>query len=189
MNLSAVKTTIKTGNEQIVNKLTPVSILNFWQWAFSDVVSNSMRGILAEYLVALACGVTGKPRNEWDLVDLVIGNGITIEVKSSAYLQTWSQTNLYSPKFNIKKTQSSKEEGLEVKRQADVYIFALLHYNDKLSINPLDTTQWTFYVVNTGTINERFGDAKELTLKKLLSINPLQCEFEELLPTINKSFK
>ena len=55
----------------------------------SDLRVNNVRGYLAEFLVTRALGVTAK-RVEWDDYDL-LREGITIEVKSSAYLQAWPQ--------------------------------------------------------------------------------------------------
>lgn len=38
----------------------------FWQWSSSDLVSNAMRGVLAEFLVASALGLADGVRNQWD---------------------------------------------------------------------------------------------------------------------------
>ena len=63
-------------------------LLSFWQWSCSDLLSNATRGIVAEFLVARALGtaVYGV-RYEWAAHDLEAPDGITIEVKSAAYLQ------------------------------------------------------------------------------------------------------
>jgi hypothetical protein len=42
----------------------------FWQWAYSDVLSNRNRSILAEFIVGVALDVVDKPRVEWDAADL-----------------------------------------------------------------------------------------------------------------------
>jgi hypothetical protein len=46
----------KTGDEPLHahGQPLPASMLTFWQWSASDLMSNAMRGRLAEYLVALA---------------------------------------------------------------------------------------------------------------------------------------
>jgi hypothetical protein len=82
----------------------PISVLGFWQWAASDLLSNAMRGVLAEYIVANALGLAGGVRTEWDALDLRMANGRTIEIKSAANVVT-----------------------AERKRQADIYIFCLLN--------------------------------------------------------------
>jgi hypothetical protein len=37
------------------DRLLDFDVLSFWQWSWSDLVSNATRGVLAEYLVARAC--------------------------------------------------------------------------------------------------------------------------------------
>lgn len=39
---------------------------DFWQWAYSDILSNRNRSIFAEFIVGVALGVVNKPRREWD---------------------------------------------------------------------------------------------------------------------------
>lgn len=62
----------------------------FWRWSASDLVSNTMRGVLAEYIVALAMGIDTEEgvRREWDAYGLVLGDGTKVEVKSAAYIQS-----------------------------------------------------------------------------------------------------
>jgi len=52
----------------------------FWQWAYSDVLSNRNRSILAEHIVGVALGVVDKPRVEWDAADLCY-QGFKTEVR------------------------------------------------------------------------------------------------------------
>ena len=33
------------------------SVLDFWQWSMADLVSNTTRGVLAEFIVAQALGI------------------------------------------------------------------------------------------------------------------------------------
>lgn len=47
------------------------SLLDFWQWSSSDLISNTLRGRVAEFLVAQALGVAGGVRKEWDSFDLL----------------------------------------------------------------------------------------------------------------------
>src|SRR5688500_15401261 len=66
-------------------------VLGFWRWSSSDLAGNAMRGVLAEYLVAQALGLPTDVRMEWDACDLRMSDGTRVEVKSAAYLQSWSQ--------------------------------------------------------------------------------------------------
>src|SRR3954447_6261825 len=77
----------------------------FWAWAFSDLRQNSVRGHLAEYIVAWALGIQLEARSGWHdhnllLADLPVprsSGGRTaarLQVKSSGYLQAWPQQQL-----------------------------------------------------------------------------------------------
>src|SRR5208337_3009284 len=81
-------------------------LLSFWRWIGSDLVSNSMRGVLAEYLGARALGLyVDGIRSEWDACDLVMPGGLKIEVKSAAYIQTWPQKELSKISFLVRRTK------------------------------------------------------------------------------------
>ena len=56
--------------------LSSCTIKDFWQWAYSDLVGNTDRGTLAEYIVSKAIGDGRETRNSWesfDLTDLLYG--------------------------------------------------------------------------------------------------------------------
>ncbi len=79
-------------------------LLSFWQWSASDLLSNATRGVLAEYLVARALSDRASVRVEWDAFDAVTENGVRVEVKSSAYLQSWRQAKLSRITFSTRPT-------------------------------------------------------------------------------------
>jgi len=188
MELDSMEFTRKTGLEEIINQGKKRSLLDFWQWAYSDLLGNTERGYLAEYLVALACNIDYKNRISWDAYDLELENGIKIEVKSSGYVQTWKQKDYTKPIFRIPKTFAwdYKENvyDTEKKRQADIYVFALLAHKDKSTINPLDTSQWEFYVINSKVIDTNVGDLKQITLGNLIKLNAIKSNFDKLLEDI-----
>jgi len=66
----------------------PVTLGDYWQWSGSSLLDNTECGIVAEFLVALALGLTESPRLEWASFDLETAVGAKIEVKSAAYLQS-----------------------------------------------------------------------------------------------------
>ena len=81
-----------------------IALLDFWQWSASDLVSNTMRGVLAEYIVAEALGIAGKTvRNEWGAFDLQTNENIKVEVKSAAYVQSWRQERHSVIQFGVAK--------------------------------------------------------------------------------------
>ncbi|MBQ7348825.1 MAG: hypothetical protein IJW47_02400, partial [Clostridia bacterium] len=66
------------------------SVCDFWSFAFGDLLDNTRRGALAEFIVAKALKIdTEVPRRDWSEYDLYY-NGIRIEVKCSAYIQSWN---------------------------------------------------------------------------------------------------
>lgn len=149
------------------------SIVDFWSWSQSDLVENRNRGILAEFLVMKALGIQQPTRLEWDEVDLVTENGIRIEVKSSAYIQSWKQKVYSTISFDISprsKLLPDNNYTNEKFRPADVYIFCLLHHKDQATINPMNLDQWTFYVVPTKVLEDKFKDQKKLRLSTLLHL-------------------
>lgn len=128
MNLGRIETQRKSGAEPLHANGSPlgVSLQEFWQWSGSDLVSNSQRGILAEFLVAHALGVVTGVRTEWDAYDVVTAAGIKVEVKASGFVQSWAQEKLSSVGFDIAPKlgwdASTNMSATEACRPADVYV-------------------------------------------------------------------
>ena len=131
--LGPFKVTRKDGSEclHLGDLQLPHDVLAFWRWSSSDLLSNAIRGVFAEFIVACALGADLEdPRREWVAYDILTRDRIKVEVKSAAYLQTWQQER-YSPiSFGVAATSGWDPRGdiefIEKKRQADVYVFALL---------------------------------------------------------------
>lgn len=166
--LPAVEMRELTGNEPIGGAGTPTgrTLLDFWKWSASDVLSNAPRGVLAEFLVGHALGAVDSPREAWAAYDLETPDGIRVEVKSAAYVQSWCQDELSQISFSIGRTWD--EDGMKQERPSDAYVFALLAEQDKEKINPLDIGQWEFYVVSTRELDEACED------QATIRINPLR---------------
>jgi hypothetical protein len=167
-----------TGNEHFQNgqNSTPAIVLDFWRWSASDLVSNASRGVLAEFIVATALDVAEGIRTEWDAFDLTANNGTKVEVKSAAYLQRWHQDSPSVIRFSIAPSSAwnaeTNQTETDKKRQADVYVFCLLHHRDKETLDPLNLDQWTFYVLPTSELNAHCGDQKSIgRLRKFFSVN------------------
>lgn len=183
---------MKTGQEPIVDEHgRPVgSLVDFWRWSSSNLLDNAMRGRLAEYLVGLALGVTSTGvRREWDAFDHVTADGIKVEVKSSAYLQSCHQSRPSAIVFGVRETLAWLAESntylTEVGRPADVYVFCVFTEQDPLEANPLDTRQWDFYVASTRQLNEILGIQKTITLGSLMTrVQPTKTTFDELKNTV-----
>ncbi len=191
MKYPAILTTKKSGEEELIDPSgQPVAKLqDFWQWAYSDLIGNAERGLLAEYIVACALGLTDEGRVEWDKYDLKTKDGISVEIKTSGYIQTWGQQKLSSLQFGIRETlawdNETNEYEAEVKRQADVYVFCVHRHKDQETINPLDLRQWEFYVLSTKDLNEKVGDQKSIGLGRLIEIGAKNCAYGELKDAIH----
>jgi hypothetical protein len=102
----------------------------FWQWSASDLLGNTARGILAEYIVAMDLGADGGVWSGWDSWDLETREGTKVEVKSASYLQAWGQKELSRISFGIAPTRAWDPEtnrySDRISRWADVYVFCLL---------------------------------------------------------------
>ncbi|ANS66763.1 hypothetical protein SLINC_4539 [Streptomyces lincolnensis] len=158
---------------------------DFWSWACSDLANNTMRGVLAEYLVATALGAAIGTRTEWDTVDIRTPEKWRVEVKSAAYLQSWAQPQLSKIEFGIAPASGWDAQtgatSAEVMRRSDVYVFCLLHHQDKQTLDPLDLDQWTFYVLPTRVLDERCPTQKSIRLSSLVErLSPLKTDFASL---------
>lgn len=167
----------RTGDEPVHDAGRPLglSLRDFWRWSASDLVSNVIRGVFAEFLVAHALGIdVGGVRDSWAAFDLVTPAGIRVEVKSAAYVQSWWQRRLSAISFSVRRTRAwSGDTGLmaaDAVRQADVYVFALLAHADKATIDPLNVDQWRFFVVPTAVLNARTRSQHSITLRSLRGI-------------------
>ncbi len=189
--LGRLPTARKTGTEafHIAGRQTGFDLLSFWQWSVSDLVSNATRGRLAEYIVARALGLaTDGICDEWAPFDLETQSGIKIEVKSAAYVQSWHQERLSSITFVTPKRRAwdadTNMQSKEAKRQADVYVFALLAHKEKATIDPLDISQWEFYVLPTATLDARTRSQHSITLKSLQNLCSGAVRYEDLASAV-----
>lgn len=185
----------KNGKEELHDegKGLGVTVLDFWQWSASDLVSNATRGVLAEFIVAQALGVpTDRPRDEWAAFDLVTPEGVIVEVKSAAFVQSWSQRENSTVRFPIGKTAAwNAETGLfagERKRQADVYVFALLAHKDKSTLDPLNVAQWRFYVLASTVLEQRMRNQKSIAVGALEKLGARALGYFELASAVRSAF-
>lgn len=174
MDLGRREVKRKNGAERLENAGADlgVNLQTFWQWSASDLLSNVTRGRFAEFIVARALSIpTDGVRDEWAAFDLTTSDGLKVEVKSAAFVQSWHQARLSSISFLTPATRAwdaaTNVQSQEVKRQADVYVFALLAHTDKSTINPLEVAQWRFYVLPTSLLNGRTRSQHSITLRTL----------------------
>lgn len=172
--------------------MTRLNKQEFQAWAYDDLLTNTTRGLLAEYIVATALGIRDTKRVEWDQYDLEIdrlGKRVGIEVKSAAYVQTWEQTRISEISFSIRPAQGwdarTNTYADSAKRSAAVYVFCLLEGEDRERIDPLDVAQWTFYVLSTSELDRQVPTQKTIRLARLKDLGAHPCTYDELKTAID----
>lgn len=169
---------------------TGITLSQFWSWTASDLLSNTLRGHLAEFLVATALGCAQGVRTEWDDVDLRLPDGTAIEVKSSAYAQSWKQSRPSIIRFAIAPTQGwdaeTNDYTTHVARRADVYVFCLLGAPSETEADPLDLSQWTFYVLSKAILDARVPTQRTIGLGPLVALGAARCGYSELAGTVQR---
>ena len=195
MQLDKVKTTIKSGQERLTYNDKPLdfSLIDFWRWSVADILSNATRRRFAEFIVASATNIdTSLLREEWSAYDLETPEGIKLEIKSSAYIQSWWQKSLSKISFGTKAAFNwDSTTGLlssEKKRHADVYVFCLLHHDNKLTVDPLNMNHWEFYILATKELDEYPRSQNSITLKSLQSLTN-SVSYDKLYETVKAKHK
>lgn len=173
MNYPALKAEALSGDEEIAG--SSARVIDYWSWAYSCIADNTERGIFAEFLVHLAVNEADPVRTNWKSCDVISPDGIKIEVKSSAYLQSWEQEKLSAIQFSISS------------RQSDVYVFCLHNHTEQESMNILDLSQWTFFVMNTSALNAKAGNQQTITLSRLKALGAIETDYHHLRNTIKES--
>ncbi|WNV74126.1 hypothetical protein [Geodermatophilus sp. DSM 44513] len=121
----------------------------------SDLRTNTVRSLLAEFLVARAVGAATTPRIEWDEYDVLTPEGTRLEVKSGAYLQAWEQSRLSTIQFGGLTARTwSESDGHSAagSYNADVYVSAVLTTTEHDRYDALDVGQWSFWVLPQHTV-------------------------------------
>jgi hypothetical protein len=110
------------------------TVMDFWRWALSDLRMNIVRPMVAEFLVAKAVGDKRAVREAWANFDVLSGEGIRIEVKSSGYCQSWTQKELSRINFGRLAARSWDAETGELSSEpqvrSDVFVFAVQSCKD-----------------------------------------------------------
>ena len=178
----------KLSTDAKLKSLKGKTLGDFWSWGFSNILSNATRGVFAEFIVGCALGAIDKPRVEWDAYDFIY-KGKGIEVKSSAYIQSWRQIRPSHITFDIapKRSLNANTNAYDGSpgRSADCYVFCLFKELDEEKVDVLDISQWEFYVLSTEFINQKLGKQKSISLNPLRKLcNPVS--FEGIKPNVDK---
>jgi len=155
------------------------TVSDFWQWAYSDLMQNVERAVLAEYIVATLLGVDKELRIPWIAYDLKLPNGKTVEVKTMALLQAWFQKELSNPRVVIRPTRKWDPETNIMedtpKFHSDLYVICFFTADSHDTADPLDIAQWIFYVLPKKQVKEFWKERKSISLQFLTekSVKPV----------------
>ncbi len=165
------------------------NVCDFWHFAFGDLLDNTYRGRLAEFLVAKALGLdTSTPRADWSEYDLLY-NDIRIEVKSAAYLQSWNLDNekYSSIRFSVssaRRYDANRGYVGEKSRHSDFYVFCVYEERNKRGYDILDLSKWSFFLVSTAVIEKNCGERHSIALPALQRC-ATQCTYDTLKLTLD----
>ncbi len=158
-----------TGKE-VIKGIENTTVLDFWQWTYSDILIEKNREDLGLFLVAKALGITDIPRINWTGSELRYRKK-KIAVKTSGYIQSWKQKKAKRVLFDIapqKGITAKQKDSLTYRnRSAELYIFALHTAKEVSKMDVLDMEQWRFYLVKTNILNDEFETKRKIGIRAL----------------------
>ena len=152
-----------------------------------------MRGVVGEYWVANALDILHKRRHGWETWDFETENGIRIEVKTSGYLQSWHKPGQKpsNPVFGINavNVKEDPDRGLSAGRYrpANVYVFCFHLSLDLSTLDPLDISQWEFYVLATRVLDAKRPNGKTIGLTPLKRLGAKKVVHSDLRDAITRA--
>jgi hypothetical protein len=169
--------------------VTKASMLDFWQWAMADLCDDDVKGFFAEWVVHKLLGIESPRRVSWANNDLVTSHGVTIEVKASAYWQSWKVLNEFGKSLppserkhgvnpdstirfgGLRARDSASTVNLETERilKSHLYVFAFQHEKDITRWNAMDLSQWEFYILRASEVAS-LAPGRTISLTKLRTI-------------------
>lgn len=188
-----------TGNEEFTlhGASAGISVKDYWSWAYSELIDNTQRGVMAEFLVYSSLKSEYPPprtqmRENWLPFDVTSPSGRRIEVKSAAYIQAWTPENIFAQiRFDIGKKLAwdnvTATSATVAKRNCDLYVFCLFTAKTK-DISLLNLDYWDFYVLPTSVLNEKVPEQKGISLSSLLKLEPVKTDYAGL-GTVIESIK
>lgn len=154
-------------------------LLDFLSWAYSDLCDDVNKGIFAEWLVAKILDIKSPRRYLWANCDMETSSGVRIEVKASAYWQSWKALNpdgslkdlsnvIIQPDNKIRfgglvakdTIDNSKQEFGSLK--SDYYCFCFHTEKNYEVWNAMDISKWEFYLVAAKDIQTKSVSLKWL---------------------------
>ena len=148
------------------DKIAGRKVGEFWQWAYSALEDNTVRGVLAEWLVGVALACVNDVRQAWGPWDLETESGVHVEVKASGYVQRWEQNGPSTISFSG--LCDSKGE-----YHADVYVFGVQTATTRDEYDKLDVSQWQWWVADRTSIEQLGQATMRLATVKMIATGPV----------------
>lgn len=197
MSFQRIKPKKLTGQELFVaTGSKQFTVLEFWQYAFSTLNDNVLRGRLAEFLVEAALKDVRDidVRSSWGDWDVEDFDGTRIEVKCAAYIQDWDQSDYSNIVFGRLKSKEvyyseavkSFSDLAAINYKADIYILALQHHKEHSSFDILDMQQWSFYVLSRETVANITNNGMSVSLAKLINNDVSPVFFKDIRTMVEK---
>lgn len=138
------------------------------------VMQNNLRGLWVEAMVAELLGPEWKHTGaDWAAWDFERADGLRLEVKQSALMQSWGVSNS-APRFSIRAAHGHHPENapylpnISGDRLAHVYVFAWHDGDDQR-----EAEQWDFFVIRTDRLPK---GQKEISLGAIRRVvDPVSC--------------
>jgi len=176
-----------TGNEFF--KDNNFSILEFWQYGFSNLNSNVLRGALAEFIVENLLKDKSEIgiRNPWNDYDILYKNR-KIEVKCSSYIQDWDQEDFSKIIFSGLKakdlywSKAVNEFNRNNKKdyKADIYVLCLVNHKNPETLDLLNLDQWSFFILTKEELKNISNNSSSISITRLENNNYTPIRYEEV---------
>ncbi|MES2569918.1 MAG: hypothetical protein V4710_07660 [Verrucomicrobiota bacterium] len=171
------------------------TLLHFWKWAFGDLCDDDLKGYFAEWMVRVLMGLPLTRRVSWADSDIITPCGLRIEVKSSAYWQSWKLVNEDGTRkpmpppvdparkkvvFGGLRSGTSVDTSPQLTAPAfksDIYVFCLHTQTDPTAWDAWQLSHWEFYALTRTELEER-GIGKSITLGVLRKLCPMMTAAE-----------
>jgi hypothetical protein len=165
------------------------TLLDFWQWAFGDICDDDLKGYFAEWMVCRLIGLPQPRRVSWADSDLITPKGTRIEVKASAYWQSWKLVNEdgsrkpIPPAVDAAKTRisfrglmsgpsvSPVSEPRVARFKSVIYVFCLHAQTDATAWDAWQLSHWQFHVLTLVQL-QHDGVGSSISLARVRKLCP-----------------
>ncbi|WP_052497355.1 hypothetical protein [Pseudomonas fluorescens] len=191
------------------NQRLAYDVGEFWDWAFSNITTPVIRGVMIEFILArhlidhvddivlgrvldlthqvplpgqLAKSLAPFYSNQphGDVFDLQLTWGVTIEIKSTSNRENWRLNK--TCRWNMAKDKNKVEKVFP----AQYYILAVVEKDPEVSVTHLNLSEAEFYLCSGRTLDINVeGPQKSVGFNKFSEIS-VRCGFSELVPVLHE---